>query len=128
MAVVGVTACQQPDAEKIRASLESESASGALAASSWARGATARRFTLAATAAYAQELSKDSAAAGGKNVAARMRAPLAHHAARVSNLLDSLTHAADRDDRAAASRIASLLAGEAGALDSLEDSTKAASQ
>ena len=90
-----------PEAERVRKTVASWDASLALAASSWARGDLPKHFVRNAAEAATEELSKEATG---------------HDAARALALAHELREAAEHDDRAAASRLASALDAQAKAL------------
>src|SRR5438067_762333 len=83
-----------PEDERIRKTVASWEASLALAASSWARGDLPTHFVKNSTEAATEELSKTAKG---------------HAAARALALTHELQEAAERDDRAAANRLAGAL-------------------
>jgi len=90
-----------PEAERVRKTVASWDASLALAASAWARGDLPKHFVRNAAEAATEELSKEATG---------------HDAARALALAHELREAAEHDDRAAASRLASALDAQAKAL------------
>ena len=89
-----------PEEERVRKTVASWDASLALAAGAWARGDLPKHFVRNAAEAAAEELSKEAGPA----------------AARALALAHELREAAEHDDRAAASRVASALEKQAKAL------------